>query len=146
MMTGGFGNAGFTWAVATMSPVAGSMRSRVPLPNAYSEPSALTSEFWLNVWWLISSAPHGPPAIRVVGDACWVCDDVWDGEADADADADADEAGAPPAGDGELWWELASTAMPALAPAMTTTAAAARAGAQARLRPPRRGPGTRPRA
>src|SRR6202451_400399 len=100
MMTGGFGKAGLAWAVATMSPVAGSMRSRVPVPKAYSEPSALTSEPWLNVWWSISSAPQGPPAVRVTGEACWVCDDVWDGEADADADADtdADEAGAPPAG------------------------------------------------
>src|ERR1700726_4729991 len=110
MMTGGFGNGGLAWAVAAMSPVAGSMRSRVPVPNVYSEPLALTSEPWLNVWWSISSAPQGPPTMRVAGVLCGVEDDVWDGEGDADADAEevADEAGAPPAGDGELWCELAS--------------------------------------
>jgi hypothetical protein len=75
---------------------------------------------------------------------CWVEEDVWVGEDEAEGDELADEAGPPPAGAGGVWCELARTAMPALAPAMTTTAAAARAGAQARLRPrpPRRGRGT----
>jgi len=95
---------------------------------------------------LISSALQGPPAIFVTGVVGWVCDGVWDGEEDEDTEADEteDEDDAPPAGGG-LWCELASTAMPALAPAMTITAAAASTGAKARLRPPRRGRGSRPR-
>src|SRR5271169_1977988 len=100
MTTGGLGNGGLAWAVAAMLPVAGSIRTRVPVPNAYSEPLALTSEPWLNVWWSISSAPQGPPAMRVVGVVCWVEEDVWDGEEVAVAEETADEA-APPDGEGE---------------------------------------------
>ena len=85
----------------------------------------------------------------VPGLICSAEDDVWDGEEDTDADADEseDEDGPPTATGGGLWCELARTARPALAPAMTTTAAAAMTGAKARLRtrPPRRGRGSRAR-
>ncbi len=118
----------------------------------YSEPSPLASEAWSNVCWSISAAPQGPPAMRVPGVVCSGEDEVTGGEEDTvgddtEDDDTEDDAGATPADDGGLWCELASTAMPALAPAMTTTAAAARTGAKARLRPrlPRRGPGSRPR-
>lgn len=95
----------------------------------------------MNIWRSISSAPHGPPTMGVAGVVCWGGDWVPDGEEDAGADEAADEDGAPPDGDGELC-ELASTATPALVPAMTITAAAAIAGAQAR--PRRRGRCSRP--
>src|SRR5271169_1613578 len=133
---------------ATTAPVAGLIRSSVLVfPIAYSEPSALISEPWTNAWWPISSAPQGAPARPVAGVVCWAEEDVWVGEDEAEADELADEAGPPPADAGGLWCELARTAMPALAPAMTTTAAAARAGARARPNtgPPRRGRGSRPR-
>ncbi len=100
-MTGGFRIGGLYCAVAVMIPVAGSIRSRVPVPYAYSAPSALTSEAWVNVCWLICSAPQGPPAMRVPGVICSVEDGVWDGEEDTGADEMADEAGAPPDGEGE---------------------------------------------
>ena len=96
-MTGGFGCAALAWAVAAMLPVAGSIRTRVLSPNAYSEPSALTVSCWLNDWWSISSAPQGPPGIGVACVVCSVEEGVWDGDEDAVADVDADVAGAPPA-------------------------------------------------
>ena len=85
-MTGGFGSGALYWAVAAMVPVAGSIRSREPFPYAYSEPSPLTSESWSNVWWSISSAPQGPPTMRVAGVVCPVEDGVGDGEEDTVAD------------------------------------------------------------
>src|SRR5579859_2360745 len=139
--TGGFKTGMLYGTEATTAPVAGSIRSSVLVfPIAYSEPSALTSEPGRSSWWSISFAPQGAPPTAVAGVVCSVEDDVWVG---ADEDELADEAD-PPAAAGGVWCELARTAMPALAPAMTTTAAAARAGAQARLRPrpPRRGRGT----
>ena len=76
---------------------------------------------------------------------CSVEDGVCDGEDETVGDETAEEDGVPTATGGGLWCELASTAMPALAPAMTITAAAASTGAKARLRPPRLGRGSRPR-
>ena len=138
--TGGF-QTGMLYATeATTAPVAGLIRSSVLVfPIAYSEPSALISEPWTNAWWPISSAPQGAPARPVAGVVCWAEEDVCVGEDEAEADELAD----PPAAAGGLWCELARTAMPALAPAMTTTAAAASTGARARLNsgPRRRGRG-----
>src|ERR1700722_10651400 len=115
MMTGGFGCAALAWGVAAMLPVAGSIRTRVPSPNAYSEPSALAVSCWLNDWWSISSAPQGPPGILVTGVVCSVEEGVWDGDEDAVADVDADGAGGPPAGGGGGGGGLAKTARAALA-------------------------------
>ena len=127
-----------------MIPVAGSIRSSVPVPYAYSEPSALASEAWLNVCWSISSAPQGPPAMCVARrDLLGSRMTSVTARRTPGPTRLEDEVGVPPTAAGGLWCELASTAMPALAPAMTTMAAAARTGAKARLRArlPRRGPG-----
>src|SRR5579862_4341410 len=106
-------------AEATTAPVAGSMRSSMLLLLiAYSEPSALTSVPWTRSRWSISAALQGKPPMVVAGAAVWEI--VGVGVAVVEL---TDEAGAPPDDAGGVWWELASTAMPALAPAMTTTAA-----------------------
>ena len=122
-----------------MSPVAGSIRSSEPPLIAYSESPLPVSESWANDWWLISSAPQMPPAIR--GDVpAGVCDGaVEDGADDTEADV-------PPPGEVTwLWCELTATAMPALVPATANTLTAASTGAQPRFQPenPRRGRGSR---
>src|SRR5436190_24401493 len=52
-------------------------------------------------------------------------------------DTDADDVGVPLAAGAGLWWEVATLATAALAPAMTITPSAASAGAQ--RRPPKAG-------
>ena len=84
--TGGPGTEPLTGTSAT-TPVSGSIRAREPGAIAYSEPSALTSEFWVNVWWSISSAPHGAPEI----DSGWLAGPV---EADTGVDEIEDDTGA----------------------------------------------------
>ena len=93
-MTGGFGSGALYGAVAVMIPVAGSIRSSVPVPNVYSEPSPLASEAWSNVCWSISAAPQGPPAMRVPGVVCSGEDEVTGGEEDTVGDDTEDDAGA----------------------------------------------------
>ena len=81
--------------------MAGSIRAREPGAIAYSEPSALTSESWVNVCWSISSAPHGAPAMAMPGVACPVEDGVGTARRNR-ADAGRTCAGAPPDGGGGL--------------------------------------------
>ena len=47
MTTGGFGSGAVYRTVAATVPVAGSIRSKVPFPYAYSELPAATSESWV---------------------------------------------------------------------------------------------------
>jgi hypothetical protein len=92
-------------------------------------------------WRLISSAPHSPPATRS-GCPAGVAD--CDGEPDAETVAGGvPSLGAPP----WLWCEVATVAMPALAPAMANTLSAASTGVQPRFlkENPRLGRGSRPR-
>ena len=86
---------------------------------------------------MISSAPHIPPATRSVSPAGGGdCDGaVGDGEPDIGA-----VAGGVPSPGAWVWpWcEVATVAMPALAPAMANTLSAASTGVQPR--PPRKTP------
>ena len=87
-------------------------------------------------WRLISSAPHMPAAIRSGGHVGAVDLDGCDGATEAaGVDTEADEGGIPSPGEVlRVWCEAIAVAMPALAPAMTTTLAAASTGAQPRAR------------
>src|SRR5690242_3471664 len=86
-----------------------------------------------------------PPAIRS-GVPAGPVDDGEAVEAGGE-DTDTDDVGVPFAVGAGLWWEVATLATVALAPATTTTPSAASAGAQPLLRKenPRRGRGSRPR-
>src|SRR5438094_7415221 len=126
-----------------MFPVVGSTWSRLPPAAAYRNSPSLISEPWLNDCRLISSAPHIPPAIRNLVPA-----DVDGADADADAEVGTEalaggvpSLGAPP----RLWCEVATVAMPALAPAMANTLSAASTGVQPlfRQRDPRGERGSR---
>src|SRR5215467_12377181 len=120
-MTGRLRSGGRYGVVRRTAPVAGSIRAREPSPTAYSAFPLPASEPWLNDWRLISSAPHIPPATRSG------CDDEAGGELDTDAVAGGvPSLGAPP----RLWCEVATVAMPALAPAMANTLSAASTGVQ----------------
>src|SRR2546430_14245798 len=90
-----------------------------------------------------------PPAIRS-GVPAGPVDDGEAVEAGGE-DTDADDVGVPLAAGAGLWWEVATLATAALAPAMTITPSAASAGAQRRppkaplaKENPRRGRGSRP--
>src|SRR6266700_8144468 len=125
-----------------MAPGAGSIRAREPSPTANSESPLLVSEPGLNDSRLISSAPHIPPATRS-GCPAGVCVcDVGDGDPDTDAVA----GGVPSLGAPLwLWCEVATVAMPALAPAMANTLSTASTGVQPLFlqRDPRRERGSR---
>ena len=86
----------------------------------------------MNDWRLISSAPHIPLATRTGGQVGPADVDGCDGAAEV-AGVDTEVNGVPPPG--EVAWlgcEVSTVAMPALAPATTTTLAAASTGAQPR--------------
>src|SRR5260370_9739373 len=112
---------------------------------AYSEGAPPTSESCVNVWRLISSAPHSAWATGTGGNTVDVgVTDVgcWDGAAeDADAEGGAEFTTLPD--DVEPLCEVSATAMAALAPATTKTLAAARTGVQVRFQPERPLPGPR---
>ena len=88
----------------------------------------------MNDWRLISSAPHIPPATRSGGHVGPADVDGCDGAVEvAGVETEADEGGIPSPGELVwLWCEVITVAMPALAPATTTTLAAASTGAQPR--------------
>jgi hypothetical protein len=130
-----------------MFPLAGSIRLSLPSPNAYREPPLPVSDSWSNDWRLSSVAPHIPSATTrgPMGGT-----DDTDSVGCAEVEAVARDVGVPLAAGGALWWEVATLATAALAPAMTTTPSAASAGAQRRppkapLAKPRRGRGSPPR-
>src|SRR5690349_14026403 len=116
-----------------MRPLARSIRSRPSALATYSEFPLPASVPWVNDWRVISLARHIPSAIRSGVPAGAVCAGDADDGAGPEFCDDADEAGAPPPGAG-LWLlcEVSAVARPALAPAITTTLAAASAGAQPR--------------
>ena len=94
----------------------------------------------------MSSAPHIPPATRSGAPAdAGDCDGAV---GDAEPDIGATVVCGPLFGAGAwLWCEVATVAMPALAPAMANTLSAASTGVQPRFlkENPRREPGSRPR-
>ena len=108
--------------------MAGSIRAREPLPATKSESPLPVSEPCMNDPRLISSAPHIPPATCRGCPADVDCDgEVGDGEPVTEALAGGvPSPGAPP----RLWCEVATVAMPALAPAMANTLSAASTGVQ----------------
>src|SRR6202023_2486804 len=107
--------------------VAGSIRARTPLPAMKSE-SLPVSEPCTYDPRLISSAPHIPPATRSGCPADVDCDgEVGDGEPDI---GEVVVAGPPPGACVRLWCEVATVAMPALAPAIANTLSAASTGVQ----------------
>src|SRR5258705_8038023 len=134
-MTGGLRSGGRYGVVRRTAPVARSIRAREPSPTANSASPLLASEPGLNDSRLISSAPHIPPATRSGCPAGFCVCDVGDGDPDTDAVAGGvPSLGAPL----RLWCEVATVAMPALAPAMANTLSAASTGVQPR--PPRKTP------
>src|SRR5947208_1738880 len=120
-MTGGLRSGERYGVVRRTAPVARSIRAREPSPTDISESPLLASQLWLNTWRLISSAPQITPATRS-GCPAGVCVcDVGDGDPDTDAVAGGvPSLGAPV----RLWCEVATVAMPALAPAMANTLSA----------------------